>query len=184
MPQFPEKHIDLHDELVSTKAGEAISAFAGVRWTPSAGETRHVDGLLAVSCVVRPNGSGYLSVNVLMDIEHDPQALAEARERFAALDSESFRNRLGKTCEFVIRSEIDFEVAKDWLLEDITFYFTTIADRGRSALEQGIIPELQTQLPLAVDELEWMPEARAVREELPAIERITRLRATLQDIFS
>ncbi len=152
-----EDYYDLTESLFSAKAKEGMIAFAGFA---ARDDPRLQQGVLKVSALCRPDGSGYLTLTFVIDLEDDATGKAALEVRFARADQDALAGRLGPDFEMLLEVPLNpFAAAPRFFVDELNLYFRRLAGTERLLLEQRIIPELADLLDLQFETLEWLDGA-------------------------
>lgn len=152
-----EDYYDVTESLFSAKADEGMIAFAGFMVPDGAvpGE-----GVLKVAAFRRSDGSGYLTLTFILDLEADPDRKAAFQACFRRVDQETLTARLGADFEMLIEVPLNpFAASTRFFIEELNLYFRRLAGRERPLLEAGVIPVLDDLLGVRFEPLEWLAEA-------------------------
>jgi len=150
--------IDPKQEFIAAKSKESIVAFAGFRFTIDGGG-KHRDGLIVISSRERSDGSGYITLTFTIDTENDVAANRAISAAFRELKQKGFASRLDLEFQNMIETKVDFDRNENWFMDSFSFYFNRLQEISKYHIEGRLLPVFASLLPLAIDPVEWLPEA-------------------------
>lgn len=156
-----ERVVDLKKQLKKIKAGEHMTAFAGLEIDMGQAFPPK-EGVLKVADHVRPDGSGYMTLTFQMDLDMDKaakNALSQVFRRFAVFASKAdpvvAASRFGPGFEYLMLIDDGFDEGDLWFMAEVSAYYKALQGRTRELLESRIIPALAELLPARFENLQW-----------------------------
>ena len=147
-----EDYYDVTESLFSAKANEGMIAFSGFL---TGDASSPCEGVLKISAFRRPDGSGYLTLTFVIDLEGGRDGKAGLEARFARADQGTLAERLGPDFDMLLEVPLNpFAESPRFFVDELNLYFTRLAGRERLLLEDRILPVLSDLLVLRFDALE------------------------------
>ena len=152
--------LDLKKEFIAAKAKEDIIGFAGFRL--SIVENDHpLEGNLIISSRERNDGSGYLSLTLLVDAEDDQPTRSAICALFKEVRKSNSFAGLGRQFETMIETTIELDKSDDWFMDSFTFYSNPLSNIRRHEVEEKLLTAFEELLPIKFDPIEWLPDDAA-----------------------
>lgn len=143
---------DLTESLFSGKAQEDMIAFAGFG---SADSAAPCEGVLKISAFRRPDGSGYLTLTFVIDLEGGQDDKRGFEARFSRADQGRLTERLGPNFEMLLEVPLNsFAASPRFFVDEFNLYFKHLSGEEQVLLEERVLPALSDLLELRFGALE------------------------------
>lgn len=156
---------DVVKSVLSAKSDERMIAFAGFQMRPDSDESS-IDGVLKIAAFARSDGSGYLTLTFVLDLDQDSARTERLSVSFHRASQETLQQWLGPDFEMLLEIPLNtFTQSSQFYIEELHLYFRRLAGREHALLEGHILPALSEILSVQFDSMQWLPDGQTEPSE-------------------